>query len=81
MYIVGHLEKVWRPLGERSVTVMTVVLDGPSSVRHSVLDVCLYTLGKKIETLRTRVSDNHDSCAGWTVVIMTVHHRCLSWGT
>ena len=29
MSVVGHLEK-WRPLGEGSLTVMTVVQDGPS---------------------------------------------------
>ena len=32
MSIVGHLEKVWRPVVEGSLTVMMVVEDGPSSV-------------------------------------------------
>ena len=30
--IVGHLEEVWRPLIEGSLTIMTVVPDGPSRV-------------------------------------------------
>ena len=32
MSVVGHLEKVWIPLREGSLTVMTVVQDGPSWV-------------------------------------------------
>ena len=32
MSVVGHLEKVWRPLGDGSLTIMTVVQDGPSRV-------------------------------------------------
>ena len=30
MSVVGHLGKKWRPLGEGSLTVMTVMQDGPS---------------------------------------------------
>ena len=64
MFFVEHLEKVWRPLGEGSLTVMTVMQDEPLRVSWSGADVCKRTLGKKLETLRKGVSDRHDGYAG-----------------
>ena len=58
------------------MTTMTVVQDGLLGVRRSVVDVRHWTLEKKMDTFWTRVSDNHDGCAGQTVGIMTVCLRC-----
>ena len=49
--IVGHLERVWRPLGEGSLTTMTVVQDEPSWVRRFVVDVRQRTLRKSWRSL------------------------------
>ena len=49
------------------LTVMMDKQDGPSK-----------DTWKKMATLMTRVPDNHDSCAGRTIVLMTVRHRCPS---
>ena len=46
MSVVGYLQKVRRPLGEGSLTVMTVMQDGPSRVGLSVIDVHWRTLRK-----------------------------------
>ena len=39
MSVVGHIEKVWRPLRKGSLTIMKVVKDGPLRVQGSAVDV------------------------------------------
>ena len=81
MSVVGHLEDFWRPLLEGSLTIMTVVQDGTSWVRRSVVSVRRWTLGKFLETLVRGVFDHHDGRAGRTVVCMTVRRKCPSLDT
>ena len=38
-------------------------------------------LRKSMETLRRKVSDRHDGCAGRTIEGMKVRRRCLSYDT
>ena len=56
---------------------MTVVQDGPSGERLSVVSVRRRTLRKCWETLSRGVSDQHDGRTGQTVVGMTVRCRTL----
>ena len=58
--IVGHLENILRPLRIGSLTTMTVEKGGPLRERWSVIEIRRLTLGENFETLRNRVSDNHD---------------------
>ena len=39
MFVVGHIEKLWRPLREESLTIMKVVKDGPLRVQGSAVGV------------------------------------------
>ena len=76
MSVRGNLEKVWRPSGDGSLTIMTVVKDGLSRARRSIVDFPKKIHRKRWETLRNRVTDNQNGYAGWTVVPTTVHRMC-----
>ena len=77
----GTWKKIWRPLGEGTLTVTTVVQDGPSRVCRLVVDVRQRTLKKSMETLNRWVSDRHDGFAGRVVEGMKVRRRCPSEDT
>ena len=77
MSVVGHLEKKWGPLGQGSLTVMTVMQDGPSRVWRSVVDVRWRTLRKSERPLGIGSLTVMTVCTGRTVVGMTVCRMCL----
>ena len=70
-------EFYWRLSERKSLTIMTVVQNGPSRARRSVIEVYRWTLRKYFEHLRNRVSNNHDGFVGRTVESMTVRRWIL----
>ena len=70
------LKKIWRPLGEGSLTIITIMQDGLSRVQRFVIVVRKRKHRKSMETLKRGVSDRHNDYARWTVVSMTVRRRC-----
>ena len=54
IYTLVDTQKKWRPLGQGSLTTMTVVQDGPSWERRSVVDVHQSTLRKNWRSLGIR---------------------------
>ena len=48
---VDTWKKIWRPLGEGSLTIETVMQDGPSRVQQSIIGVRQKTLERNMETL------------------------------
>ena len=69
-------KKIWRPLGEGSLTIEEVMQDEPSQVRRSVVGVRQRTLEKNMETLRRGVSNRHNGYAGQTTEGMTIRRCC-----